>query len=314
MIHIQSLGYLGLSVSDTGAWKRFATHVLGLDVSLETDAGLAYLRADKYHHRFILHPTGRDDLAYIGWEARDDVQMAELSDRLTSRGYKVSAGTAAEARERGVLEFIWLEDPLGLRHEIFYGPLKTAEEDVPPVLRRRFVTGALGLGHMALFVSNHDEYTKFYSQALGLRRASTRRLDTGSVEATSTWRCNSRHHAVALIGMRTQTAKRLNHFALHLTTIDEVGKALEKASEEDLVVISLGRHPSDGMLSFYMDTPSGFQVEYGWDGRLLDEDATVDQFMGKPSLWGHKPVKRTLSKDIDPLQMQVSMSKTERSS
>lgn len=310
MSHIQSLGYLGLSVSDTGAWKRFATRILGLDVSLETDAGLAYLRSDEYHHRFILHPTGQDDLAYIGWETRDDVRMAELGDRLISNGYKVSAGTAAEARERGVLEFIWLEDLLGVRHEIFYGPLKTAAEDVPPVLRQRFVTGALGLGHMALFVSNHDEYAKFYSQALGLRRASTRRLDTGSVEATSTWRCNPRHHAVALIGMRTKTAKRLNHFALHLATIDEVGKALEKASEEDLVVISLGRHPSDGMLSFYMDTPSGFQVEYGWDGRLLDEDATVDQFMGKPSLWGHKPVKRTASKDIDPLQMQVSMSKT----
>ena len=34
---------------------------------------------------------------------------------------------------------------------------------------------------------------------------------------------------------------------------------------------TLGRHPNDRMFSFYAKTPSGFQFEFGWGGREVDD-------------------------------------------
>jgi hypothetical protein len=44
------------------------------------------------------------------------------------------------------------------------------------------------------------------------------------------------------------------------------------------------------MTSFYVNTPSGFFIEYGWEGRMIDSEAWQphDTFDG-PSLSGHIP-------------------------
>jgi extradiol dioxygenase len=43
------------------------------------------------------------------------------------------------------------------------------------------------------------------------------------------------------------------------------------------------------MTSFYVRTPSGFEIEYGTGGRRIDDDDawTVDAY-DAGSLWGHK--------------------------
>ena len=52
---------------------------------------------------------------------------------------------------------------------------------------------------------------------------------------------------------------------------------------------TMGRHTNDYMTSFYAHTPSGFFVEYGCGGRLIDPDTWVahETFDG-PSFWGHE--------------------------
>ena len=75
MAGVAQLGYLGLSVSDVDEWERFATQILGLQSNGRDADNALFLRRDEYHHRFIVHPTGKDDIAYIGWDAR------ELDDR-----------------------------------------------------------------------------------------------------------------------------------------------------------------------------------------------------------------------------------------
>ncbi len=52
---------------------------------------------------------------------------------------------------------------------------------------------------------------------------------------------------------------------------------------------TLGRHTNDHMTSFYANTPSGFFVEYGWGGRVIDPGswAPHETYDG-PSLWGHE--------------------------
>ena len=52
---------------------------------------------------------------------------------------------------------------------------------------------------------------------------------------------------------------------------------------------TLGRHPNDGMCSFYAKTPSGFQFELGWGGREVDDATWAPTTYDHISEWGHHP-------------------------
>jgi len=41
------------------------------------------------------------------------------------------------------------------------------------------------------------------------------------------------------------------------------------------------------MLSFYMKTPGGFDVEFGTEGRQVDDEAWIARETTAVSLWGH---------------------------
>jgi hypothetical protein len=43
------------------------------------------------------------------------------------------------------------------------------------------------------------------------------------------------------------------------------------------------------MLSFYAMTPSGFQFEYGWGARLVDDATWTPEVHDRISEWGHHP-------------------------
>ena len=53
------------------------------------------------------------------------------------------------------------------------------------------------------------------------------------------------------------------------------------------IVMNLGRHTNDKMLSFYMRKPSGFAVEYGWGGIVGDDATWTVRRYQSGSLWGH---------------------------
>ena len=52
--------------------------------------------------------------------------------------------------------------------------------------------------------------------------------------------------------------------------------------------MSLGKHTNDRMVSFYSRSPSGFDVEFGYDGLLVDEARWSVTQITKPSFWGHR--------------------------
>jgi len=71
-------------------------------------------------------------------------------------------------------------------------------------------------------------------------------------------------------------------------SLDDVGQGYDLAQLEDRrVAFTLGRHTNDHTTSFYVNTPSGFFVEYGWGGRVIEPGTWQPQetFDG-PSLWG----------------------------
>jgi hypothetical protein len=67
-----------------------------------------------------------------------------------------------------------------------------------------------------------------------------------------------------------------------------VGFAWDLARQRNVeITLDLGRHSNDHMVSFYMRTPSGFEVEYGFGARTVDADWTVEQHK-TISTWGHR--------------------------
>ena len=46
-------------------------------------------------------------------------------------------------------------------------------------------------------------------------------------------------------------------------------------------------HANDHMVSFYVRTPGGFDIEYGTDGRLVDDATWISRETTAVSLWGH---------------------------
>jgi 2,3-dihydroxybiphenyl 1,2-dioxygenase len=304
-ISVKQLGYVGLYVSNIEAWKTYATDVLGMEIKDTGEDGRVYLRMDAFHHRVILHEDPRDDLAYAAWEVSGPRELDAVSAQLEKVGATVEEVDAAEATEiLLVAECRRFTDCEGLGGEIYYGPVLTDEMKVPRAIRRRYLTDDLGMGHMSLAISDVNEFVHFYSDGLGLRISGMRRkaerapgafagLALRGSTAVATLTCNRRHHSISVV--THDAPKRLQHLGLELALLDDVGIVLDKADELGLVTISLGRHQGDNILSFYMQTPSGFAVEYGWGGRLLGDDPRVEQFQGGPDIWGHKPVPRPLA-------------------
>jgi hypothetical protein len=72
-------------------------------------------------------------------------------------------------------------------------------------------------------------------------------------------------------------------------SLDDVGQGYDLAQLEDgRVAYTLGRHTNDYMTSFYSHSPSGFFVEYGWGGRVIDPGIwQPHETDDGPSLWGH---------------------------
>ena len=170
MASVTQLGYLGLIVSNVDDWERFAAQILGLQSNGRDADGSLFLRMDEYHHRFIVHPTGKDDLAYIGWEVAAEEALQAMTAQLTAAGVAVQPGSPEEAEARRVAGLVKFHDPSGIPSEVFYGPLVTSDKPFQsPRPISGFKTGEQGLGHFVVFVDDLDRSLHFYRDALGMR-------------------------------------------------------------------------------------------------------------------------------------------------
>ena len=82
-----------------------------------------------------------------------------------------------------------------------------------------------------------------------------------------------------------------SHFAtaleVEVETAEQVVDAMDRAIENNIHISStLGRHMNDNMVSFYMMTPGGFMLEFGYDGIQPDWDNYETTYSPAPSHWG----------------------------
>ncbi|MDW3688239.1 VOC family protein [Cupriavidus sp. CV2] len=297
---IIELGYLAFEVSDLPRWEHFAGEVLGLSVrhGPNTSAGKAtrLLRMDDAAHRFILVEGGADDYAFAGWRVADAGEVEAFGTRLTQHGVQWTRGTDAELALRGVEIMLHFLDPAGNRHEIYCG---TAHADTPFVSARvpsGFVTGAGGLGHVVYEVENYPAMADFVQSVMGLRLSD--HIDMAVAPGVSVeiafFHINERHHSFAVAPRPPVPGphKRIHHFMLEAREMSDVGLARDRClMAGQPVIMDIGQHPNDQMISFYGQTPSGFNVEFGFGGVLVDDANWQTTRYDHISDWGHRPAQ-----------------------
>ena len=100
--------------------------------------------------------------------------------------------------------------------------------------------------------------------------------------------CNPRHHSLALApfpapaGYRAPDGRGGRRWTTSAGAMDRCARRGARMSA------TLGRHANDLMVSFYVATPGGFDIEYGTDGRLVDDATWVSRETTAISLWGHR--------------------------
>lgn len=283
---VTSLGYLRLRSPDPQRWREFGRDVIGME-PVETDMGLGF-RIDAFPYRLVV-TDGDRGLDAAGLQAPDAAAVEEIGRRATEAGSSVEEVSADEAEALGVSGAIRFRDPFGAVLEVFHGPRLEPE---PP--RRAhvsdFVTGELGAGHYVLGGHDVAAAVGFYRDVLGFEVRNTQRRagsDAGYPD-DRIWflACNGRHHTVALF--EWPEPAELIHFMFEVATIDDVGRALDRAKASGIPQrLSLGRHSNDRMLSFYSLTPDDFTVEIGCDGLVVPLGTPVYETT-TGSLWGHE--------------------------
>lgn len=282
---IQSLAYLGFVSPNAAEWATFGPEVLGLELVGPGPTGEVRLRNDDAAWRLAVHPGDADDLAYIGWSVADADALDSTVAAVRAAGIDVHQHDTALANDRNVGAIAWFVDPFGFRHELVHAQEFQPGRFVPGRPGVSFVTGDGGMGHVVLIVPDLDAATDLFRDVLGFRHSDD--IDMGLY--VRFFHCNPRHHTLAISAIPGMSG--MHHLMLEVDDVDAVGRAYDIVNERHLPIsMTLGRHTNDHMTSFYVRTPSGFEVEFGSGGRLLDTTKPWDpEHFDAMSFWGHKP-------------------------
>jgi 2,3-dihydroxybiphenyl 1,2-dioxygenase len=279
---ITALGYIGVHSTKLDDWSALTTGLLGMQ-QIDRAGSTRVFRMDDRKQRFVVTGESGDRLAFTGWETANAAAMDALAGRLDDHGVRLHRASRALADQRGVADLIAFDDPGGNRMEVFHGAALADTPFQPSRPISGFRTGPLGMGHAVLHVTDVAPLLPFYRDLLGFGVS-----DYGLTPyPLYFFHVNGRHHSFAVVG---SGKAGLHHFMVELTSLDDVGQGYDLAQlDEGRVAYTLGRHTNDHMTSFYSNTPSGFFIEYGWGGRMIDPATWQphETFDG-PSLWGHE--------------------------
>lgn len=292
MSPLSSLGYVVFNVSDLSAWEHFATSLIGLMAGRRTEHSLA-LRMDDYAMRILLKQSDEDDIAAAGWQFDTPAELEAYVARLKDKGVDIVQGDRELAMERYVERVFYCIDPNGVRHEFFFGPTHApiSQPFRSPVMRGHgFVTGRQGLGHILPISKDYEAAVAFYTDVLGFQISDYIRdsetIPGMSFDATFFYTRTGRHHSLATAYAPGST--KLNHVMLEVADLNDVGLAYDRCVRAGLrIQMGIGHHPNDKVISFYVETPSGFALELGHGSIIIDEQTWEIKNYSQMSDWGH---------------------------
>jgi 3,4-dihydroxy-9,10-secoandrosta-1,3,5(10)-triene-9,17-dione 4,5-dioxygenase len=288
-LQITELGYVVIGTPDLEKWRAYGVNVLGT-AAIDGIEGALYLKMDGRDFRFLVEKSDKDELFASGWGVADRGSFNALRARIEDAGVRVTRGNLAETQLRKVQEFFHFRDPAGLRHEVFWGPIASFSRFVSPI-GTRFVTGDLGMGHAVLPTSDIDASVKFWTEVMGFGISDLLHLTLAEgvppIRVYFLHCAAGRQHSLAFAELSDPTG--CNHLMVEVDSMDEVGRALDRVDQNGVkLTLTLGRHVNDDMISFYMKTPGGFQMEYGTGGSIKDWSNYQVFESTRGSHWGHK--------------------------
>lgn len=296
------LGYVLIESQRMEAWHRFATEGLGLHAEAVGAGGLA-LRLDDRARRLVVRPGPAEDVVAMGWQLDDQEALQQALARLHGMGIAVEALPGAQAQGRGIEAGWRCRGPKGTAIELF--TLAQVRLSAAPLRMRAsgFVTGDSGLGHLAITSREPEAMERFWVQAFDARVSDTIVDRMGGVTMDFTFlRLNERHHSVAIAstrGLRLNPLRTsIHHLNLQVASLEDVMQGYLKCRELGYSIANgIGQHPNDRELSFYVKTPSDFEIELGWNPLVVspaDEAGWQCGHYQGISRWGHFPENLTL--------------------
>lgn len=284
---VSQLGYVGIASTKIDAWLETATEILGLELRADVDPdGTRFLRMDEMHHRFALHPSDSDDVAYAGWQVETEPELERIAGVIKDMGLPIKEADAELCAKRRVKRLFLFEDPEGYANELFTHLNADCGPFAPSLPIAGFNTGHLGMGHVVRHCRQYPEMVAFYRDVLGFKVSDC--IVWADADATF-MRCNPRHHSVALINEALgHEGGQTNHVMVEMKSLDDVGRAWDEVNRRKLpIIMTLGRHSNDLAISFYFVSPSGFGVEVGFGGLEVDDATWSVKTFNDTRLWGH---------------------------
>lgn len=287
---IRGLAYVVAETTDLARWKTYAEGVLGMSTAPSPDGGL-YLRMDERQFRFAIQPGQRDAYVASGWEVQGQAGFDAAVAVLQGAGVAFVQEDSAFCTHRCVQQVVSFRDPSGNRHEVVWGFQSDFERFNSPVGVPRFVTEGIGMGHTVLPAPEFAKTAAFLKEVMGFGVSDIFNFrppgTEGVVLPIHFLHCNNgRHHSLAIAGFPAESG--CVHVMVEVEDMPEVGRAIDRMRAHQVVQsATLGQHTNDRMTSFYMRTPSNFDIEYGHGGAVLDWDAHIAHEFTRVSLWGH---------------------------
>lgn len=285
MEFVNAVAYF-VAKGDLNEWQKYATTVLGMQDASEDNSDRRLFRMDERAYRIVIEPGVAKQIS-IGLETTTEANLDRCVASLRERGYEAVEDEKL-AKERLVRRLVRSIDPSGNGIELVYGQQSASTEFISP-RGTKFVAGDMGFGHVFLMATDWKAMVDYYVNALGFMLSDT--IGFAKIETDGIFlHCNERHHSIAFAQI-PGAEPGVQHIMLETDSLDSVGYALDQAEDwGDIMVSSLGRHTNDRMTSFYMKTPSGFQIEYGTGGRTVVDGEWVVGHYTAVSSWGHRPV------------------------
>jgi len=279
---VTALGYIGIRSDQLDDWSDFAGKLLGMQKIDRAGKAMAF-RMDDQVQRLLVSDEPGETLAFMGWEVAARADLQDYAARLERAGVPVTLGSKELADRRFVSELICFKDPAGNKIELFFGPMIASDRFEPGRPIEGFVTGPMGMGHAVLHVPDVTPMLAFYRDILDFR------VSDYGLEPYPLYffHVNGRHHSFAMVGSGKMG---FHHFMVEYQNLDDVGQGFDLAQQqEDRVAYTIGRHTNDFMTSYYANSPSGFFVENGWGGRVIEPETWEphETHVG-PSFWGHE--------------------------
>ena len=295
MRHEIELAYVGLEVPDPSSLSSFFGDVIGLVPGEPPAPGTLTWRNDDRAHRVVVQPGPANDAVFLAFEARDDVAFDAVRARLEATGAGLTEATTDELAARRVRRLARTTSPWGVSLELVVGLEGAPTPYDSPLMPGGFLTDGVGFGHAVFATTAFDEAHAFVVDGLGLAQSDWLEMElaAGIELEVHFYHCNERHHTLALARAPFELPQKLHHLMFETKARDDVGAAFDRAWATELPIPNgLGRHDNDGMFSFYVASPAGFQVEVGHGAKLITDDWDANRRYDRISAWGHQPLRQ----------------------